>query len=77
MTLTILKDEALKLNKVERLVFAQFIIDSVLKEDKVELELSNSELEELDNRVTQFRNGETKGLTWETVKQNMLAKRKS
>jgi len=43
--------------------------------DETVFELSESELKELDNRVNRFRNGETKGLSWETAKQNMLSKR--
>ncbi len=76
MTLTILKHEALKLDKIERLIFAQFMIDSILKEDKEDFELSVSDLEKLDKRVERFRSDNTKGVTWETVKKNMLAKKK-
>jgi len=71
MTALALKEEVRKLSAVERILFVQYILDS-LREDAGEAELSEEWKEELNRRTASYLNGTAKTFTWEEVRNKVL-----
>jgi putative addiction module component (TIGR02574 family) len=65
MSLTLLKREALKLPKAQRLKLASALLDSVPAERPADEELLT--LEELDRRAVELKSGKVKGIPSEIV----------
>ena len=71
MTAMKLKEEVHKLTPVERILFVQYILDT-LREDSGEFELSEEWKEELDRRTASYLDGNAKVYSWETVRSKLL-----
>ncbi|MCF8247306.1 MAG: addiction module protein [Saprospiraceae bacterium] len=71
MSATTLKEEVRKLSAVERILFVQYILDT-LREDAGESELSEEWKQELDRRTASYLNGTAKTYTWEEVRNKVL-----
>lgn len=71
MTAAALKEEVHKLTAVERILFVQYILDT-LREDAGEFELSEEWKEELDRRTASYLNGSAKTYTWDEVRNKVL-----
>ena len=67
MTALALKEEVRKLSAVERILFVQYILDS-LREDSGEAELSEEWKQELDRRTASYLDGTAKTYTWQEVR---------
>ena len=67
MTALALKEEVRKLSAVERILFVQYILDS-LREDAGEFELSEEWKQELDRRTASYLDGSAKTYTWQEVR---------
>ena len=72
MTATALKEEVHKLTAVERILFVQYILDT-LREDASEFELNEEWKQELDRRTASYLNGTAKTYTWQEVKASILS----
>lgn len=71
MTAATLKEEVSKLTAVERILFVQYILDT-LREDAGDFELSEEWKQELDRRSASYLNGTAKTYTWEEVRNKVL-----
>lgn len=71
MTAVALKKEVSKLTTVERILFVQYILDT-LREDAGEFELSEEWKQELDRRTASYLNGSAKTYTWKEVRAKVL-----
>ncbi|MEZ4959880.1 MAG: addiction module protein [Saprospiraceae bacterium] len=71
MSASALKEEVRKLSAVERILFVQYILDT-LREDAGEFELSEEWKQELDHRTASYLNGTAKTYTWEEVRNKVL-----
>ena len=65
MSLTLLKREALKLPKAQRLKLASVLLDSVPAERTIDEEPLT--IEEVDRRAEEMKSGKVKGIPAETV----------
>ncbi len=70
MTALALKEEVRKLSAVERILFVQYILDS-LREDAGEFELSEEWKQELDRRTASYLDGSAKTYTWQEVREKV------
>ncbi len=73
MTAAALKKEVQKLSVTERILFVQYILDT-LREDAGEFELSEEWKEELDRRSASYLDGTAKTYSWQEVKASILSK---
>lgn len=72
MTLQLLKEEVQKLSKLERILFVQFVLDTLTHEvEEEEANLSEEWMEELDARRKVYLSGAAKTFTWEEVKNQL------
>lgn len=71
MSAATLKEEVRKLSAEERILFVQYILDT-LREDAAEPELSEEWKAELDRRTAAYLNGTAKTYTWEEVRNKVL-----
>ncbi len=67
MTAIALKEEVRKLSAVERILFVQYILDS-LREDAGEAELSEEWKQELDRRTASYLDATASTYTWQEVR---------
>jgi putative addiction module component (TIGR02574 family) len=71
MTLQTLKDEASKLSKLERLLFVQYVLDTISREvEEEESVLSDEWIAELDARQKSYKSGGARTYSWEEVKKD-------
>jgi len=70
MTLQALKEEVQKLSKLERILFVQFVLDTISQEEE-ENQLSEEWVEELEARRKAYLKGEAKSFTWDEVKKQL------
>ncbi|MCB0572415.1 MAG: addiction module protein [Phaeodactylibacter sp.] len=73
MTIQSLKEEVQKLSKLERILFVQFILDTISQEVEVEEEgpLSGEWVDELEARRKAYMSGASETFTWEEVKKQL------
>lgn len=71
MSAAALKEEVRKLSATERILFVQYILDT-LREDAGEPELSEEWKAELDRRTASYLDGMAKTYTWEEVRTKVL-----
>ena len=72
MTLQHLKEEVQKLSKLERILFVQFVLDTLTHEvEEEEADLSEEWIEELDARRKAYLRRAAKTFTWEEVKNQL------
>ena len=72
MTLELLKEEVRKLSKLEKIVFVQYILDTISREVEEEgAALSEDWIQELNARREAYLNQTTKTFTWEEVKNKL------
>jgi putative addiction module component (TIGR02574 family) len=71
MSATALKEEVRKMSAAERILFVQYILDT-LREDAGEAALSEEWKQELDRRTASYLDGTAKTYTWEEVRNKVL-----
>lgn len=72
MKLQALKEEVRKLSKLERILFVQFILETISQEvGEEESQLSGEWKQELEARRNAYLSGEAKTFTWEDVKKQL------
>lgn len=74
MSITILKDEFLKLEKSEQINFGKFVLEKLFKTIETESLLSEQQQQEVENRYQNLKNGLTKGTSLVDFKAQMKEK---
>ena len=77
MTIDLLKSETLKLGRIERIEFVQFILDSLAQEEKDRssiLQLSDEQKEIVQGRVEAIKNGQVETKSYQEVEEKIKKK---
>jgi len=77
MTMQKLKEAVRSLSTQERILFVQYVLDTVAQDTDIENggeALSDDWKEELEKRSASYKNGESKTLSWEEVKEKLIRK---
>ena len=77
MTLKKLKEEVAKLSTQERILFVQYLMDTIAQDTASNLEdnhLSDDWKEELNKRSTAYKEGSLGTTSWEDIKEKLVRK---
>ncbi len=76
MTVQKLKEAVRNLSTQERILFVQYVLDTVAQDAESGSEtLSDGWREELDKRRASYKNGEATTISWDEVKAKLLVRR--
>ncbi len=74
MSVTVLKDEFLKLDKSEQITFGKFVLEKLFKTIETESLLNEEQQEEVEKRYQDLKNGVSEGVSLTDFKAQMKEK---
>lgn len=77
MTVQKLKEEITKLSTQERILFVQYVLDTIAQDtanDSENNHLSDEWKNELEKRSTAYKEGSSKTTSWEDIKERLVRK---
>ncbi len=72
MTMESLKEAVQKLSTQERILFVQYVLDTIAADTAADAPLSEEWLQELEERKKMYENGELKTRSWAAIKDRLI-----